>query len=319
MADAATVLSGVIARPPLAGRLGAAVGAVNADGDTQRELDMIAEDLFSSALRRSAVACYVSEETEEASHFSTGGLLAVAVDPLDGSSNIDVNAPLGSLFSILPTTPAAASDPAMAFRQPGSEQIAAGFFMYGPQTSLVVSTGYGVHVFVLDKESLKFLLVDTRIRIPSGNHEYAINSSNYRHWHDPIRHYIDDCVKGVDGPRGANFNTRWLAALVADSYRIFTRGGIYLYPADNRKGYETGRLRRLYEANPIAFLAEQAGGKATDGVNGILEQTAKALHERVPFVMGSAEKVDLVRRYHLEMSPPNRESPLFGRRGLMRG
>lgn len=319
MADAAIDLSDIIARPPLAGRLGALVGAVNSDGDAQRELDVLAEDLFSSALRRAPVCCYVSEETEAASLFSSAGLLAVAVDPLDGSSNIDVNAPVGSLFSIFPTVPGALADPALAFRQAGRSQVAAGFFLYGPQTLLVLSTGHGVNIFVLSRETYKFVLIDYAISISTASFEYAINTSNYHYWQEPVRNYIDDCVKGIDGPHGRGFNMRWMGALVADSYRIFTRGGIYLYPADSRKGYEQGRLRLLYEANPIAFLAEQAGGQATDGIHPILDRTPRAPHERVPLVMGSADKVELVRRYHLEISPPNRESPLFGRRGLMRG
>jgi fructose-1,6-bisphosphatase I len=319
MADAAVSLSEIISRPPLSGFLGAPVGATNSDGDAQKKLDLVAEDLFSAALRKSPVACYLSEETEGASLFSDTGLLAVAVDPLDGSSNIDVNAPIGSLFSILPMVQGATADPALAFRQPGRAQVAAGFFLYGPQTSLVLSTGHGVNVFVLGREERQFLLVNRHVAIPNGNFEYAINASNYRHWHDSIRNYIDDCVQGVEGSHGQNFNMRWLAALVADSYRILTRGGIYLYPADNRTGYEHGRLRLIYEANPVALLVEQAGGKATDGVLSILDRIPRTLHERVPLVMGSADKVDLVRRHHLEMSPPNRESPLFGRRGLMRG
>jgi fructose-1,6-bisphosphatase I len=319
MARAAITLSDLIGRPPLTGRLGAATGEANSDGDGQRKLDMVAEDLFSDALRGSPVAAYLSEEVEGAMLFDTDGLLAVAIDPLDGSSNIDVNAPVGTIFSIFPTVPEALADPALAFRQKGRLQLAAGFFIYGPQTSLVVSTGDGVQLYVLNRETREFSLVEPALSIPLSMAEYAINASNYRHWQEPIQSYIDDCVKGVDGPRGRNFNMRWIASLVADSYRIFMRGGIFLYPADARKGYEQGRLRLMYEANPIAFLAEQAGGAATDGVDPILDRTPTALHQRVPLVMGSADKVDLVRQYHMEISPPHRESPLFGRRGLMRG
>jgi fructose-1,6-bisphosphatase I len=319
MAQAAIALSRLIARPPLDGKLGAAAGGVNSDGDAQKRLDILAEDLFSNALRRAPVGAYLSEEIQEAILLDPAGTLAVAIDPLDGSSSIDVNAPIGSLFSILPMIPKAVDDPAAAFLQAGRAQLAAGFFVYGPQTSLIVSTGGGVHLFVLDREAGEFILVESDIAIPPGHPEYAINASNARHWHHPIRHYVNDCLKGADGPRGHNFNMRWMAALVGDAYRIFVRGGIYLYPADHRPGYGQGRLRLIYEANPMAFLMERAGGLATDCVNPILDIVPRAMHERVPLVMGSADKVELVRSYHLELSPPNRESPLFGRRGLMRG
>lgn len=319
MAQAAVALADIIARPPLNGRLGDYAGGVNSDGDAQRNLDVVAEDLFSNALRRSPVAAYVSEETAEASLFDPVAPLALAIDPLDGSTSIDVNSPIGSLFSILPMIPEAVAEPELAFRQTGRAQLAAGFFVYGPQTALILSTGGGVDLFVFSREAGSFLLVESGLAIPKSYPEYAINSSNYRHWHAPVRHYIDDCIKGADGPRGVNFNTRWMAALVADAFRIFTRGGIYLYPADKRKGYEHGRLRLLYEANPMAFLMERAGGLATDCIHPILDIPPTSLHERVPLVMGSADKVELVRRYHQELSPPNHESPLFGRRGLMRG
>ena len=246
------------------------------------------------------------------------GALAVAIDPLDGSSNIDVNAPIGTIFSILPMIDGAAEAPALAFRQTGRSQIAAGFFIYGPQTSLLISFGDGVLLFVLNRETERFVLVESGIRIPQGMPEYAINASNYRHWHEPIKAYIDDCVKGVEGPRGRNFNMRWIASMVADTFRIFTRGGVFLYPGDARVGYEQGRLRLMYEANPVAFLAEQAGGAATDGIDPILDRQPHTGHQRVPFVMGSADKVERVRAYYLDTALPSREAPLFGRRGLLR-
>jgi len=316
MAEAAKALAELIALPPLSGRLGATTGGANSDGDGQRRLDMVAEDLFSGALRRSPVAAYLSEEVEAASLFNADGLLAVAIDPLDGSSNIDVNAPIGTIFSIFPTPPEAVADPAVAFRQRGRLQLAAGFFIYGPQTSLVVSTGQGTQLYVLNHVSGEFTLVEAALSIPRSASEYAINASNYRHWRAPISAYIDDCVKGADGPRGRNFNMRWIGSLVADSYRIFMRGGIFLYPGDARKGYDQGRLRLLYEAIPIAFLAEQAGGAASDGVDPILDFAPTSLHQRIPLVMGSADKVELVRQYHLDFSPPDLESPVIGRRSV---
>ncbi len=318
MAEAAVALSTLIATPPLHGRLGAHAGSANVDGDGQKKLDLVAEDLFSSALRRAGIAAYLSEEVDAASVMDPEGLVAVAIDPLDGSSNIDVNAPIGTIFSIFPMVPEAIDEPALAFRQTGRAQLAAGFFIYGPQTSLVISFGKGAHLLVLSEATGEFLLVESNLSIPTNVPEYAINASNYRHWHEPVQSYIDDCVKGEEGPSGRNFNMRWVASLVADSYRIFMRGGIFLYPGDRRPGYEQGRLRLMYEANPIAFLAEQAGGAATDGIDNILDRKPHSPHQRVPFVMGSANKVERVRQYYLDLAPPSRDAPLFGRRGLLR-
>jgi fructose-1,6-bisphosphatase I len=214
--------------------------------------------------------------------------------------------------------PGAAADPLLAFRQSGRAQVAAGFFIYGPQTSLIMSTGQGTHLFTLDPASRQFVLVAANLAIPPSVAEYAINASNYRHWHEPMQRYIDDCVMGADGPRSRNFNMRWIASLVADAYRIFTRGGIFLYPADKREGYGQGRLRLLYEANPVAFLAEQAGGAASDGIDPILDRLPETAHQRTPFVMGSADEVERVRRYYVDRTPPTRGEPLFRRRGLLR-
>jgi fructose-1,6-bisphosphatase I len=318
LAQCARVLSDRIARPAIEDRLGASVGGVNADGDAQRRLDVLAEALFCEALGAAGVACLLSEEQERPSILDPKGSLALAIDPLDGSSNIDVNAPIGTIFSIRSLVEGALEDPFAPFRQPGRLQLGAGFFVYGPQTSLVLSLGRGVQRFTLDRDAGRFLLVDPAVTIPLNVAEYAINASNYRHWHEPIQSYIDDCVMGTDGPRGCNFNMRWIASLVADAFRIFTRGGIFLYPADRREGYERGRLRLLYEASPMAFLTEQAGGGASDGVDPILDQIAQTPHQRTPFVMGSADKVERVKRYHASPASPARDSPLFGRRGLLR-
>jgi fructose-1,6-bisphosphatase I len=292
---AAAELSVVIARPSIDGRLGAATGGANIDGDAQRKLDLIAEDLCRGALESAGVGPYLSEETEGPVVLDPAGKIAVAIDPLDGSSNIDVNGVIGTIFSILP---AQGSDPNAAFVQSGRAQIAAGFFMYGPQTNLVVSLGRGVDVFTLDRDLGEFVLVEPGLKIPQGTAEYAINASNHRHWREAVRNYIDDCLRGADGPHGKTYNMRWAGSLVADGYRIFSRGGIFLYPADGRKGYEQGRLRLLYEASPMAFLAEQAGGAATDGERPILDIVPQRPHERAPLVMGSADKVERVRRYH---------------------
>ena len=307
MAAAAAALSALIASPPTGGRLGAKAGTANSDGDAQKKLDIVAEDLFADALRRAGIGAYLSEEVESAGVFHPAGLLAVAIDPLDGSSNIDVNAPIGTIFSILPMIPEAVAEPAAAFRQTGRRQLAAGFFIYGPQTSLVVTFGQGVHVLVLSPGTGDFVLVESGVTIPRDMPEYAINASNQRHWQEPVRAYIEHCVQGEDGPHGRNFNMRWIGSMVADAYRVFMRGGIFLYPGDNRRGYEQGRLRLMYEASPVAFLAEQAGGAATDGVDNILDRLPHSPHQRVPFVMGSADKVELVRQYHLNVAPPSED------------
>ena len=308
MAVAARSLATVLAAPPLSGRLGAAAGSVNSDGDGQKRLDLVAERLFSTALRQAGIGAYLSEEEEVPALLSPGGAIAVAIDPLDGSSNLDVNAPVGTIFSILPLVDNARHDAALAFRQPGKAQIAAGFFIYGPQTSLVVTFGRGVHLLVLDRATGAFVLVEPPLVIPPDSSEFAINASNARHWQAPVKAYNDDCLLGKEGPAGRNFNMRWIASLVADSFRIFTRGGIFLYPADARPGYEHGRLRLMYEANPIAFLAEQAGGAATVGLTRVLDVEPTSPHQRSPLIMGSIRNVEVVRQKHLDVSSATGEA-----------
>ena len=298
LARAAAELSAVIARPAVEGRLGTTTGGANVDGDAQRKLDLIAEHLCRSALESAGVGPYLSEENDAPVSLDPKGTVAVAIDPLDGSSNIDVNGVIGTIFSVLP---ARGPDPAVSFFQSGRSQIAAGFFMYGPQTTLVLSLGRGVDVFALDRTAGEFVLVEQSLKIPEGTPEYAINASNHRQWREAVRNYIDDCLRGADGPHGKTYNMRWAGSLVADAFRIFSRGGIFLYPADGRKGYDQGRLRLLYEASPIAFLAEQAGGAATDGERPILDIVPHRPHERAPLVMGSADKVERVRRYHQDV------------------
>lgn len=312
MAAAAVTLARLIATPPLNGRLGAAAGGANSDGDAQRRLDLVAEELFSTALRQAGVGGYLSEEVEGVGLFNPSSPIAVAIDPLDGSSNIDVNAPIGTIFSILPMVPEAVGDPAAAFRQTGRAQLAAGFFIYGPQTSLVVSFGRGVHVLSLDETLGAFVVVHADVTIPPESQEFAINASNARHWHEPVRSYIDDCMKGEEGPEGRNFNMRWIGSLVADAYRIFMRGGVFLYPGDRRPGYDQGRLRLMYEASPIAFLAERAGGGATDGLVPVLDLKPSSPHQRAPLVMGSAINVERVRRNHLDHQAASRDADSSG-------
>jgi fructose-1,6-bisphosphatase I len=300
-----------IARGPLGGALGDAVGE-NTDGDSQKALDVLADEAFAAALAGTDVRWYASEEQDSVVALNEGGLYALAIDPLDGSSNIDVNVSIGTIFSIFE----ARDDAESSVLRPAREQIAGGYIIYGPLTALVVTFGDGVLHYIRDPETRAFTLVDGAMTIPSTSSEFAINASNYRHWSKPVRAYIDDCLAGATGPRAKNFNMRWVASLVAEAHRILTRGGIFLYPSDGREGYANGRLRMVYECAPIAFLVEQAGGRATDGAEPIMQRGATTLHGRTPFVFGSAEKVDRVAAYH--DLPDTEVSALFGSRGLFR-
>ena len=265
--------------------LDAAAGAVNADGDTQKKLDVIADEIVLDALRGTAAAAYLSEEREEAIPLDPDGGLIIACDPLDGSSNIGVNVSVGTIFSVLP---ADGGD-----LQPGRAQLAAGFFVYGPQTTLLLTTGSGTASFRMDDEG-RFVMISENVRIPLEASEFAINASNRRHWPAPITRYVEGCLAGADGPRGHDYNMRWVASLVAETWRIISRGGVFLYPADARKGYAAGRLRLVYEAAPVAMLVEQAGGRATDGVRDIMDITPDGLHQRVPLVFGAKNEVEAV-------------------------
>ena len=280
LAGAAAAIAAEIRMPATA--LDDAAGAVNADGDTQKKLDVIADEIVLECLSGAGVAAYLSEERDEAIPLAGDGDLIVACDPLDGSSNIGVNVSVGTIFSILPAQGGSL--------QPGRNQLAAGFFVYGPQTTLLLSVGDGTVSFRMADDG-GFLLIDDAVRVPGSAREFAINASNSRHWPAPIIRYVDGCLAGADGPRGKDFNMRWVASLVAEAWRIISRGGVFLYPADARNGYESGRLRLVYEAAPVAMLVEQAGGRATDGSQPILDITPEGLHQRVPLVFGAAEEV----------------------------
>ncbi|WP_026605803.1 class 1 fructose-bisphosphatase [Methylocapsa acidiphila] len=318
IAVAAIALADLIGLGQLYGRLGASRGSANADGDVQKELDILANDLFVEAFRRAPVAAVASEELKDALPLDPAGPLAVAMDPLDGSSMIDANVSIGTIFSILPALPDAASADAH-FLQPGRAQIAGGFVIYGPQTSLVFALGDGAtQIFTLDRRDGRFHLAVPEVRIPADSNEYAINSSNYRHWEPAVRAYIDDCVQGAEGPLKRNYNMRWVASLVAEAYRILLRGGVFLYPGDHRPGYAEGRLRLIYEANPIALIVERAAGRAIDCLEPILDVVPASVHARTPLVFGSSNQVELVARYHKDPQFSAERAPLFGKRGLMR-
>jgi fructose-1,6-bisphosphatase I len=317
LAEAGREIAELIAAGPLAGDL-AAHRADSAHGDTQKELDLRTDAILREALRTAPVAVMASEEMDDPLPLRPGAPLAVAIDPLDGSSNIDTNAPVGTIFSILPMPETAKGQLLAPFFQGGGAQLAAGFLIYGPQVALVLSAGEGTQVFTLDRKRGAFLLTAHRLRVPPTTREYAINGSNERHWDEAVRLYVEDCRLGTAGPRGVDFNTRWIASMVAEAFRILMRGGIYLYPGDARQGYAQGRLRLIYEANPIAFLLEQAGGAATNGAERILELQPTSLHQRVPLVFGSREEVARVARYHTDPMSLAARSPLFGNRSLFR-
>ena len=314
LAQATAKIAALVRLGPLAGALGAETGGANADGDAQKKLDVLANDAVLHALEQAPVAYFASEEEDEILSLTAGGAMAVAADPLDGSSNIDANTSIGTIFSIYQASPEGAT---ASFFRPGVDQVAAGYAIYGPHTALALTLGAGVEMFVLDAAG-RYRRAGGHIAIPASSREYAINASNYRYWREPVRDFVDDLIAGAEGPRGRDFNMRWLASLVGETHRIMLRGGVFLYPADRRPGYERGRLRLLYEAAPIAFLVEQAGGGATDGQSRILDRIPGELHERTPLVFGSADKVARVARYHTDPSHQRARSPLFGERGLFR-
>ena len=285
-------------------------------GDVQTRLDLAANRLLLEALQEAPVAALASEEDEATVVLNEGEPFAVAIDPLDGSSNIDTNAPIGTIFAIRPMTAGGNGSAASTFLRPGTEQVAAGFVVYGPKTCLVLTLGHGTQIFTLDRRAERYVLTCPEVRIPARRREYAINASNYRHWDSAVQTYVDDLVAGVAGPRGADFNMRWIASLVAEAFRILNRGGVFLYPADRRPGYGMGRLRLLYEAHPLAMVIEQAGGGAIDGFNRILDVVPRDLHQRTPLIFGSADKVARVASYYVDPPSTSERSPLFGRRGL---
>lgn len=317
MAKAGMQVADVVALGHIAGSMEASMGAVNFDGDAQKRLDILANEVFIQGLRRAPVAAILSEESAHPPALDASAPLAVAIDLLDGSSNIDANVSIGTIFAIFPTVENAL-DPAQHFLRPGREQIAAGFLIYGPQTSLVLTIGEGVQVFTLDRRADEFRLAIARLAIPQDSTEYAVNAANYRHWDDSIRAYVDDCIRGADGPLSQDHNMRWIASLVADAYRILVRGGVFLDPGDQRRGYTRGRLRLIYEANPIALLIEQAGGYATDTVQRILDIKPRELHARTPIVFGSRAAVLRVSQYHTDPQYSAERAPLFFQRGLIR-
>jgi fructose-1,6-bisphosphatase I len=315
IAEAAIDLAAMIADGPLAGITGAS-SSLNSDGDRQKDIDLAADVMMRQALRACPVAAILSEELALPEFLDPKAPLCVAIDPLDGSANLENNISVGTIFSIRRQ----GNDVLSTFFEPGTAQCAAGFVVYGPQTTLVLALDASVDLFILDRTGRQFVLIQQGARVAPQTPEFAINASNRRHWHAPVRAYIDECLSGTNGDGGADFNMRWIGSLVAEALRILVRGGVFLYPADARSGYREGRLRLLYEAHPMALVMEWAGGAATTGRRRILELSARTPHQRVPLIMGSVRGVRDVAAIHEGIEPmfDNSDAPLFARRGLFR-
>ena len=277
-------------------------GSENVQGEIQKKLDIIANEVLIEANEWGGhLAAMASEEMDSIyvvpNRYPQGEYLLM-FDPLDGSSNIDVNVSIGTIFSVLKKLEGDAEVSEKDFLQAGSQQVAAGYCVYGPQTTLVLTVGDGVAMFTLDREQGSFVLTEENVKIPDDTQEFAVNMSNMRHWDEPVRRYIDECLAGKTGTRGKDFNMRWIASMVADVHRILTRGGVFLYPWDKREPEKAGKLRLMYEANPMSWLIEQAGGSATNGKQRILDIEPTKLHERVSVMLGSKNEVERVTAYH---------------------
>ena len=303
VARACKTIATAVGKGELGGVLGDA-GTGNVQGEAQKKLDVLSNEILLEANEWGGhLAGLASEEMEHAHPIPNAypkGNYLLLFDPLDGSSNIDVNVAVGTIFSVLQCPDGIIEPSDEHFLQPGTAQVCAGYTIYGPSTLLVLTIGRGTHGFTLDREQGSFMLTRRDIRIPPDTQEYAINSSNQRHWHPPMQQYVSDLINGRDGVRGKDFNMRWVASMVADVHRILTRGGIFIYPADRKDPSKPGRLRLMYEANPMAFIVEQAGGAATTGRSRLMDVQPTGLHQRVPVFLGSRHEVDVATRYHLE-------------------
>ncbi|MEV6426623.1 class 1 fructose-bisphosphatase [Nocardia sp. NPDC051463] len=328
VATATKIIANQVMRGSIVGSLGAAEPD-NLPLTVHRKLDAIANDIMVAQTQWTGhLSALLSEQMTQihpVPDIHRRGKYLLAFDPLDGSSNIDVNLPVGTIFSVLRAPDRAracgggAAPKADDFLQPGVRQVCAGFTLYGPATMLVLTTGSGVDGFTLDREIGAFVLTHPRMRIPEDTSGFAINAANERFWERPVRRYVHECLDGVDGPRGRDFNMRWVASLVADTFHILTRGGVYLYPHDARPPLRPGRVSLLYGANPIAFIVEQAGGWATTGGDRVLEVPPEHVHHQVPLIFGSRNEVERIERYHSEPDEgPSFDSSLFGSRSLFR-
>ncbi|MGB4925301.1 MAG: class 1 fructose-bisphosphatase [Giesbergeria sp.] len=301
VARACKSISHAVNKGALGGVLGSA-DSENVQGEIQKKLDIIANEVLIEANEWGGHLAGMASEEMDAIYVVPNrypkGEYLLLFDPLDGSSNIDVNVSIGTIFSVLHMPEDDRGVDEGDFLQPGNRQVAAGYCVYGPQTTLVLTVGDGVVMFTLDREQGSFILTQENVRIPADTQEFAINMSNMRHWAPPVRRYIDECLQGQEGPRGKDFNMRWIASMVADVHRILSRGGVFMYPWDQREPGKPGKLRLMYEANPMAWLIEQAGGAATNGKERILDIQPTKLHERVSVILGSKNEVERVTSYH---------------------
>ena len=315
-------IASAISRGALSGQL-TATAQVNVQGETQKELDVVSNEIFiESCAFGGQLAGLASEEMEDVypvTQPAKRGRFLLVFDPLDGSSNIDVNVSVGSIFSILRAPEGKDAVSADDFLQAGTQQVAAGYAIYGPVSMIVLTMGDGVNGFTLDREIGAFILTHPNLRIPEDTREFAINTSNARFWEPPVRRYVEECVAGRTGPRETDFNMRWIASMVAEVHRILMRGGLFMYPRDSKDARRAGRLRLLYEANPMSMIVEQAGGLASTGYERILEVKPNHLHQRIPVILGSCNEVRRVEQYHAAHAAGTDkpfESPLFNTRSL---
>jgi len=324
VATAVKVIANQVNRGALIGVLGSA-GLENIQGEVQKKLDIISNEVMIGETEWAGhLAAMASEEMEDIYPVPASerrGKYLLVFDPLDGSGNIDANMSVGTIFSILRSPDPDAQPQVEHFLQPGTAQVCAGFALYGPSTMLILTTGDGVDGFTLDREIGAFVLTHPQLRIPQDCGEFAINASNERFWEPPVRRYIQECLAGSTGPRGRDFNMRWIASLVAETYRILTRGGVVLYPRDSKEPARPGRLRLMYECNPISFIVEQAGGGASTGRQRVMELQPESLHQRAPLILGSRNEVERIERYHRDQAEPQAsgfDDSLFNSRSLFR-
>ncbi|MCG3858617.1 class 1 fructose-bisphosphatase [Psychrobacter sp. Ps2] len=300
--DVGKTISQLLRKGALADILGEA-GNQNVQGEDQKKLDVLANDLLLDALAKNThCAGVASEELDDATPANDDGSLLVLFDPLDGSSNIDINMAVGTIFSVLPYERQGQTSENSDYLQAGNKQLAAGYLLYGTSTVLALTVADKVVMFSLDPETSDYVLIEDNVQIDADTSEYAINSSNYRYWRAPMQQYIDELIAGETGVRGRDFNTRWVAAMVGDVHRILCRGGLFTYPFDTKYAHKAGKLRLMYEANPMSLLIERAGGGATDAVNRILDIEPTDIHQRVPVVLGSKNEVNYVKDLHVNYS-----------------
>lgn len=298
LAKTSIAISQLLSQGALAGIHGEA-GGENVQGEAQKKLDVISNNLLLDALTNNEhCAGVASEELDEISPANADGSLLVLFDPLDGSSNIDINMTVGTIFSILPHHNTGQVATEQDFLQTGEHQLAAGYFIYGTSTMLALTLGDGVAMFSLDPKTHEYILINDNVRISEQTAEYAINASNYRYWLEPIKTYIDGLVAGDMGVRNKDYNMRWVAAMIADVHRILMRGGVFMYPFDTKIAGKAGKLRLMYEANPMSFVIEQAGGSSTDAVQRIMQIKPTSIHQRIPVVLGAKQEVEYVKQLH---------------------